>query len=831
MLLRSPEEIEEFLERHKVDLERPEVYLGKEPNTHGKIWEEAGLKILLAIPVRYEDVRGNQTVPLLYQMLNKKDNIICDRAFFPNAEREYRFFRKYKIPIFGLETKHSLGEYDIVMTSLSFVMPWWNFPLMLRMSGVSPFRKDRNRKDPVFMIGGSAMFGNFAPAYPVVDLIYFGEAEAGLFPLLDKFEEYNKSLYRLQKEFDYIFVPKCYKPVYRDEKFIKWKPFVSGLRTKFRRIVCKDLNEEEPLLKPIPSYTDATMGLGEAEISRGCRGACLFCGLGWKYRPYRERGVEEAVRALNTNKKFGGSYKGVCPIAAEFAYYTNKKELLVRLSKTNDFIDPLSMRMDAFIEDSYFDDLLAERGMNQLALGVEGVSQRIRVQLGKGITEEDIEKACRIAIDSGKFKRIKFFMISNLGETWDDYEEFFALLKRIVDYKEYKKSKIKIKASWTPLFVEPATPLQYKKPTIDEKQPWKEVDKHLDALGIDYPRGGGGKSEENFLWTVQGLHMGDTRFAEAFVDTALKLDRPFYVSLGKDTKKNLEENMKQRGAKWEHFMRERSLDEVFLWDCVDRGVSKKALKNLYIKHKNQKMSLLKIRPKLDDYDLSQVQKAGESIAQSLIMVKFHIEDKFNTVSNSHWKAQIHRAFWLAEVPLATNKVRFVADRDNGNWFSGVDYFSVGLRKNINFSMEKLGRINEHLFGIKLVSFFPYSRVIWKNLIGLYRIQTYLSNDDLYSNYIDGFRFMDELMVIQHKTRYFSGTRARKVDAKPKILRMFLTGNREGEFFIEMFDTELQIRSVLIALMKGISKRRVMKFVVNKEKAFYLDEHNKMELLP
>ena len=48
------------------------------------------------------------------------------------------------------------------------------------------------------------------------------------------------------------------------------------------------------------------------------------------------------------------------------------------------------MRIDAFSDDEEFDLLLSQTGMNQLALGVEGPSQRLRNKLMKGISEEDI---------------------------------------------------------------------------------------------------------------------------------------------------------------------------------------------------------------------------------------------------------------------------------------------------------------------------------------------------------------------------------------------------------------------------------------------------------
>ncbi len=520
MRILHPEQIKQFLRKNKYRFDTPYCYLGKEPNTYHKDWDKAKLKILFAAPYRYEDFRGNQTIPLLYQMVNEwREDVICERAFLPNTLKEYRLFThpNHRMPIFGLESKRSMGEYDIIMTSLSFLPPWINFPLMLQMSGIPPFRYDRENSDedyPLIMIGGSAMYGNFSIAYPIVDMIYLGDAEPGLFPILkDIIDGYG--LEQLQKKYDYIFCPQFYSPLYMAKQFEGWK-IKDGYPDRLRVIRCKDLDKTPMLTKPIPSYSDATMGLGEIELSRGCRAYCAYCGLGWKYRPYRERGVEKMVEGMKENKKNSGTFKGLCPIAAEFAFYSEKRRLISELLKISRQVDPLSMRVDAFINDPEFDNVLRDLGMNNVALGVEGISKRLRNRLLKGITEEDIFEACKIAINSG-IKTIKLFLISNIGETKEDYEEFFNFLKKIVFYRENTNSRTNITVSWTPLFVEPCTPLQWRKPTIEQKQPWKEISLRLDELGVKYPRSGGGKNEPNFLWLMQGMHLGDVRFARALV--------------------------------------------------------------------------------------------------------------------------------------------------------------------------------------------------------------------------------------------------------------------------------------------------------------------------
>lgn len=832
-----PDEIITLLREKRHCFDTPQVYLGREPNTIKKDWDKTKLKILFVAPYRYEDFRGNQTIPLLYQTLNEwRDDVLCERAFFPNTLREYKFFRAHGLPIFGLESYQSMGVYDIVMTSLSFLPPWINFPLMLKMSGIPPFWRDRDskRRKPLFMIGGSAIYGNFSVAYPVVDMMYVGDAEDGLFDFLTMWlsvKEHGLTIEEgvqiAQKDFDFIFCPSLYRPVYDKEKFVKWQPKhrlgkgKSVYPTTIKRATCHKLDEVPAYTKPIASYMDSSMGLGEVELSRGCRGTCAFCGIGWKYRPYRERSTEFVVEAMKENKKYGGAWKGLCPIATEFAYYSEKRKLMQELLKVCDIVDPLSMRVDAFIQDPEFDGLLRGMGMNQVAIGVEGCSQRLRNRLMKGITEEDIIEACRIA-DGKKFRKAKFFMISNIGETQEDWEEFYALLTRIK--KDYK---IPLVVSHTPLFIEPCTPLQWKKPTIEHKTDWKAVSKRFDELGVRYPRGGGGKHEPNFLWTMQGLHLGDTRFAEAVVLASLELDRPFYAAFSKKMKATISKYLKKTGGSWKYIMRERGVDETFPWDIVDRKVSKLNLLHLYEQIKSGEMDTKQIfisPPKQDMTEFDLREKAQDTNVFARYLVKFEVSDDYAVVPNLHLAAVFHRAANLADVPLATGKLHFFDDRDARNWYHGIDYVVMGMQRLV--SDEEFERMNEYLGDD--VWLLKAEKVIYKK--GMYkkaRCEYEVFIDDIDFTQLQKHRqkfFEQEKVEVRcPETRYFSGEYKSKVDLRQICSEQTVIAenlNLSVSRLRVFLEPVVGIRYFLKGFLPGVSFARILRLGVKKV-AFYL----------
>jgi len=842
MLIRSPEEVKDFLEDHKSGLDLPHCYLGKEPNTFHRDWDSAKLRILLVAPYRYEDFRGNQSLPLLYQMINEwREDVLCERAYFPSTEKEYKLFRNHQYPLFSVESKRSAGEFDIVATSLSFLPPWVNFILQLKMSGIPVLRQDREWYDgtdepkyPMILVGGSAMYGNFCIAYPVADMIYLGDAEPGLFDLLTMWmnvKEYRLSnhegLNLAQQDFDFIFCPRFYKPHYDKEKFVKWQPSTSKFPMKFKVAKCKELDKSPMYTKPIPSYTDASMGLGEVEISRGCRGVCAFCGIGWKYRPYRERSVEKIVAGMKENKKNGGTFKGLCPIATEFAFYSEKRKLFNELAKVSRVVDPLSIRMDAFTRDREFDRFLSRLGMHQLALGVEGVSQRLRNRLLKGITEEEILKACQIAIDTKGYTKIKFYMLANVDEDWKDYEEFFSLLDKVVQYRNLMKSKIQILVSWTPIFIEPCTPLQWKKPTLDQRQPWMEISEHLDRFNIKdeegkvikrivkYPRGGGGKFEENFLYVMQGMHLGDTRFAEAVVGATEELDRPFYVSYCRTMKDTVTKWMKKAGFSWGYVMRERNSNETFPWDIVDRGVPKSSLLKMYLGIKSGQFDEreIRIKPKIK----AGVLDTPEHDEQSYVRwhrVIYRVHGDYQMVPNSHFKAVFHRSAYLHDFPLSVNQMIFLSDRDNKNWYGGYDYFFMATQREIS-DHEFQSLNSETLPNIELVRCkgLEAKKPRLKNVISEYRVETGIWNQDVLRAYYNRFCNASEVVVLQQITRYYSGKRKKPIDLK-KVHFWDVHIEDYGVLKIRL-SHDVYIRTFLKGFFADKSFRKILSFSVEK----------------
>jgi radical SAM superfamily enzyme YgiQ (UPF0313 family) len=832
MFSRTPEDIKRFLLKNKVKLDHPQAYIGKECNTFGehgegefhKDWDKAKLRILLTALWRYEDFRGNQTIPLLYYMMNSLDkDLLVERAHFPSSESEYKFFQAHNIPIFGLESKHEMKAFDIIMTSVAFVPPWINFILMLKMSGVPIRRTERDDSWPLIMAGGASCYGNFSLLYPVVDIIYMGDAETDKTGgLMDVLEDVKKNkpatkerkgllLQHLQDKYEYLFIPSLFEPEYAKEKFVQWKTNVKR-SLKVRKVM--DLNlVDQYYKKPIPSYTDTTMGLGEVEISRGCRGACAFCGIGWKYRPYRERTKVFMLDALTENKKNGGAVS-MCPIATEFAFYSEKRALIKEACETRSrFIDPLSMRIDAFAADEEFDLLLSHTGMNQLALGVEGPSQRLRNRLMKGVDEPTILKACEIAIKSGRFKRIKFFMISNIGETKEDFEEFFLLLDKVNAIKSKYNSKIKIKASWTPLIVEACVPLQWMRPSVDNRIDLYWWSGEVKKRGVEF--GLGVKNNDDFLWTQQAFASADTRIAEAVIDASLKLNRPYISIIPPGYKAVLTEAMAKFGVDWSYIMRERDIKEPFLWDIVDRGVKREVLEKVWlgIKSGEQDKKETKFKIKTDsEVDIKNVNFYPEQKVVQEYLMEYSIPKEYDCVPNTYWKAYLHRAAYMSGFPISVNQMSFVSDRESRNWYYGKDYFKFGVQT-LDADVNKFIKSAKEM---KLGRFIPITKKhgMLGKFIGTYLVRTDFDGDELLRKKA-AFEKAESVMVKVNTLRYFSGSYKEEFEAKDFYHSSAVYFTQDKGLILEVNILEgLGIRYFLTGFL-GLPLSKVLKFDIEK----------------
>jgi len=291
--MRSPAQIQQFVDENLWRFDLGVQYLGDEPNAALRDWDSSTVRMLIMASWDYSASAGNSSIPSVYCAVHRaSEQYLCDRFYLPATPRDMRMLEKNGIPVFGIESKHALTDFDVVATSISYPVLTMSFVKMLNMSGIPVRWKDRTGDDPFVLVGGQAYAAPEVLA-PVVDAFYLGEVEdepgnPGLGRVLERIEQY-KAQGRWQsdrvgcyedmaREFSYLYFPRFVEVRYGyqdrnleqpSKQVVGYVSLLDGMRMPFERHYVKVLDSIPPLDAPPLLYNDAGNAAGDAEVARG----------------------------------------------------------------------------------------------------------------------------------------------------------------------------------------------------------------------------------------------------------------------------------------------------------------------------------------------------------------------------------------------------------------------------------------------------------------------------------------------------------------------------------------------------------------------------------
>lgn len=297
--MRTPDQIERWLATNEYRMDSPVQYLGDEPNALRRDWASASLRWLIAASWPYEHAAGNQSIPAVCQSItDSRSTYLADRFYLPATARDMRLLETGGIPVFGIESKHEMRDFDVVGTSISYLVLLMNFAKMLTMSGL-PLRwrerEERMGEYPMVVIGGQA-YSAPAAMEPIADCLWLGEVETepgngGMAHVCRTIEEMKLdgiwasdrlSCYRqLAQQYEYLHFPRFVRTeyTYADRGLPEQSKVVAGFENLlpgqvFPRRSRKVHNMDKiPYLRSAPLlYADPDMGAGDMEVARGCVG-------------------------------------------------------------------------------------------------------------------------------------------------------------------------------------------------------------------------------------------------------------------------------------------------------------------------------------------------------------------------------------------------------------------------------------------------------------------------------------------------------------------------------------------------------------------------------
>lgn len=651
MSFRTTAQINSFIEKTQHRMDVPQQLYGDEPNSYGeraggpKGWDksldpetgayvETHLRACIFACWAYEQAAGNQAIPLVYKVINEhRPDILCDRTYFPSTPRDLRLMEKAGIPIFGIEHRHQLMDYDVIGTSISYPVLAINFVKQLEMSDIPCTWEDRYdpltgkthagryrepERWPMVVVGGQG-FGAPEVLANIADAVFCGEAEdepgqpgvGAMFGRIVVMKEQGRwqtdrmSCYAdLAKEFPFMYFPTFVETVYDYEdrpsvnKIVGFfagqgtdrfaeadKPvtkkskqvvgFISklpGLRIPIVKRFVRDLDAVPVLDNPPLLYEDPGMGAGDLETQRGCPAWCSFCALTYRQKPYRQRSVDFMVEfGKSLTKNTGGVH--VAPFGPDFPMHTQKKLLIKSiLENVTDDVDASSMRVDDFIADPSYILLQAHGGMDTVTLGVEGNSQRMRDLVGKGAADEDVKEAVARGIRAG-IRKFKLYMIASLpGEDEGDIYRILNLAKELADIRDSLGSTARIQFSWTPLLIEGNTPFQWFSPTASNYalgDVWEE----FRDIKIDFKLGG--KAQKDKINFFQATQRASREVGKAMVEAVAATNSGCWGGAPRGLFESMEESLIRHG-----FLNgiadvydERQKHDMFGWEHIDQGIN------------------------------------------------------------------------------------------------------------------------------------------------------------------------------------------------------------------------------------------------------------------
>ena len=572
------------LERILPQVTRPARYTGREWNSIVKDWDQAVVKVALAYPDIYEVGLSNLGLMILYDILNREDDILAERVYAPWVDME-EAMRQAGIPLFSLESRRPLADFDIVGFSLPYELNYSNVLNMLDLAGIPPLAAERGDDAPLIIGGGSGTY-NPEPLADFFDLFVIGEGEEVLLELVRAYGEWERREWRMEngewrgkrKEFlrraalvDGIYVPSLYDVTYYpDGTVASIEPLVPEARpTITKRIVAALPPAPTRLIVP---YIEAVHDRAMIEIQRGCTQGCRFCQAGVIYRPLRERSPEEVLTTVDEILKSTG-YDEIALLSLSSTDYSQIEPLMREL--TSCYCDqPIALSLPSLRTDSFSVELakmLQERRKAGLTFAPEAGSQRLRDVINKKVTEKDLLDTAEAAYSSG-WHRIKlYFMIGLPTETMEDVAAIIDLVKKVLAVgRRHQGRKARVSVSVATFIPKPQTPFQWM-PLLDEASLAERLALLRKSLR--------GKKGFRFSWhdpqsslLEAAISRGDRRLGQV-IHRAWQLGARFDAWNEVFDVRLWEQAFAEVGLDPDFYARrERPLDEVLPWAHIDTGV-------------------------------------------------------------------------------------------------------------------------------------------------------------------------------------------------------------------------------------------------------------------
>lgn len=565
-------------------VQKPGRYSGGEVNSVVKDKKNVDVRFAFCFPDTYEVGMSHLGMKILYSQFNEREDIWCERVFAPWLDFE-KVMRDNGIPLFGLESRDPISNFDFIGFTLQYELSYTNVLNMLDLAGVPLKSCDRKELTPLVVAGGPCTC-NPEPLCDFVDIFFLGEGEEVDLEVIDLYKKYKQNggskqdFLREAAEIEGVYVPSLYDTEYNKDGTVSAVIPRDGAPATIRKRICKNMDESYYPDKFVVPYIEIVHDRAVQEIFRGCIRGCRFCQAGFIYRPVREKSVEtinRQARAVCENTGYDeislsslstSDYRELRPLLGELLEWTDKQKVSLSLP---------SLRIDNFS-----DELLQKvSGVRKsgLTFAPEAGTQRLRDVINKNITEEEILNTCRTAFEGGYTQVKLYFMLGLPTETDEDLLGIAELGQKIVNlyYQTPNRPKgrsVNVTVSVASFVPKPFTPFQFE-PQITREEMLRRQYFLRDALTTRKITLNWHDNKTSFLEGV--FARGDRRLGKV-METALKKGCHFDSWDECFELEKWQEAFAECGIDPSFYAnRTREFDEINPWDHLDYGVTKKFL--------------------------------------------------------------------------------------------------------------------------------------------------------------------------------------------------------------------------------------------------------------
>lgn len=452
----------ETYERLLARVDKPGRYLGNELGVVRKHPASVSLRFALAFPEVYEIAQSHPGMQLLYDLLNRRDDVYAERVYAPWPDLE-AVLRQAGHPLVSLETYTPLRDFHLVGFSLQYELTYTNVLAMLDLGGIPLLAAERGAADPLVVAGGPCAF-NPEPLAAFLDAVLLGDGEEAVHDLCDTYRQWDRrdrdELLAALARIPGVYVPAFYAPRRgADGRLLAVEPLRDDQPAVVEKRVLRDLDTVPLSDTHVVPNIRVVHGRPSLEVMRGCVKGCRFCQAGYIYRPLRERDprrvlaqAERAVEATGTDELSllslsTGDYSCVNPVLTE---------LMNRFAGDRVAVSLPSTRVDA-LAPSLLEQIRRVRKTG-FTLAPEAGSQRLRDIIQKEYEEEELIEAARQIFGLGWRALKLYFMLGLPGEEESDLVAIAELAAKVA---AAGKGRCEVTASVSTFVPKPHTPFQW----------------------------------------------------------------------------------------------------------------------------------------------------------------------------------------------------------------------------------------------------------------------------------------------------------------------------------------------------------------------------------